>query len=262
MAYVTLNVKNKVFRQGKHYQTSPFGMRNGRMHNGIDMIAIYYAADDVVAFADGTVYVNAFDDSRGNYVVLQHDCGAETHYYHLRSRSPLTQGTKVAKGQVLGYMGSTGNSTGPHLHFGVKINGQFVNPLPYLEGTAALPQATTNNAKSEEYIAYKVQKGDSWWQIAQNKLGNGNRYMELVRFNGYSTPPVIHPGDIVKIPCTNTAPQPAPAPQYRTHTVKPGESYWSIAEKYLGKGIRWTEIKALNGSKEVIHPGDVLKIPN
>jgi len=141
-------------------------------------------------------------------------------------------------------------------------------PGPYLESKFAYIADEVNKRlnppaptpQKQEYISYKVQKGDSWWQIAQNKLGDGNRYMELVRFNGYSAPPVIHPGDIVKIPCTNTAPQ--PAPQYRTHTVKANDSYWALAEKYLGKGIRWTEIKALNGNKDVIHPGDVLKIPN
>ena len=167
MAYVTLNVKNKVFEKGVHYQTSPFGMRDGYFHQGIDMIGYQYAADNIVTFADGIVYVNAYDDSRGNYIVLKHSNGTETHYYHMRNRSALAQGTFVKKGQALGYMGTTGNSTGPHLHFGIRIGGSFVNPLPYLEGKATLipaPKPAPAPIK-QDYTSYTVQKGDSWWQI-------------------------------------------------------------------------------------------------
>ena len=275
MSYVTLNVKNRVFEKGVHYQTSPFGRRDGYFHQGIDMIGYQYAGDNIVAFSDGTVYVNAYDDSRGNYIVLKHSNGTETHYYHMRNRSTLAQGTAVKKGQALGYMGTTGNSTGPHLHFGIRIGANFVNPLPYLEGKAELipaikpaPVAKPAPAPIEQdYTSYKVQKGDSWWQIAQDKLGNGNRYMELVKFNGHSTPPAIYPGNIIKIPCgTSTATVKVPvktsAPAQRTYKVVAGDSYWSIAQKLLKNGSRYKEIQKLNGNKAVIHPGDVLIIPN
>ncbi len=277
MTYITLNVKNKVFEKGLHYQTSPFGMRDGYMHQGIDMIGKAYAGDNIVAFADGTVYVNAYDDSRGNYIVLKHSNGTETHYYHMRSRSVLNQGATVKKGQVLGFMGTTGNSTGPHLHFGIRIGGNFVNPLPYLEDKTELiptpkpvPLPAPAPAK-QDYISYKVQPGDSWWQIAQDKLGNGNRYMELVKFNGHSSAPKIYEGNIIKIPCktstaTVTVPPkasaPKPAPVQKTYKVLPGDSYWGIAQKLLKNGSRYKEIQKLNGNKAVIHPGDVLKIPN
>ncbi len=276
MSYVTLNVKNRVFEKGVHYQTSPFGRRDGYFHQGIDMIGYQYAGDNIVAFADGTVYVNAYDDSRGNYIVLKHSNDTETHYYHMRNRSTLAQGTTVKKGQALGYMGTTGNSTGPHLHFGIRIGANFVNPLPYLEGKSVLvpvpkpvvPKSVPTSApQKQDYISYTVQKGDSWWGIAQNKIGNGNRYMELVKFNGHSKAPAIFPGNIIKIPCetstvTVKVPAKASAPAQRTYKVVANDSYWSIAQKFLKNGSRYKEIQKLNGNKSVIHPGDVLIIPN
>lgn len=259
--YTTINAKTPVFKQGVHYATDLFGQLADRYHGGIDMIGKAYAGDYIIAFADGTVAENGYDANvKGNYVVIKH-YNSETHYYHMRERSALAVGQTINAGDTIGYMGSTGWSTGPHLHFGVKVNGVFVDPRPYLEGTATLPApapAPEPQPVQQDYIAYKVKPGDSWWQIAQDKLGDGNRYMELVQFNGHSTAPKIYPGDIIKIPGSSSS---QPAPQ-RTHKVGVGESYWSIAEDELGNGSRWQEIKALNGNKEVIHPGDALKIPN
>ena len=109
--------------------TSSFGERNGRMHNGIDIGAdanteIYAAESGVVTFA-GTA------SGYGNYVVISHNNGYETAYAHCNSIS-VAEGDTVEKGQVIAYVGSTGNSTGPHLHFEVKENGEFSDPLDYV----------------------------------------------------------------------------------------------------------------------------------
>lgn len=153
MAYITLNCKNKVFRQGVHYMTSPFGMRTlggvTAMHNGIDLIGKAYACDHIVAFADGKVVGSLNTCSgrtpyHGNYVELDHGNNVRTVYYHMaKGTVPVKVGQTVKAGTVLGYMGSTGDSTGNHLHFGIKINGSWVDPRPYLEGTksfSAKPQ--------------------------------------------------------------------------------------------------------------------------
>lgn len=109
--------------------TSSFGERQGRSHNGIDIGAdmnteIYAADSGAVSYAG---WMNGY----GNYVVIDHGNGFETAYAHCNSISVST-GDTVTKGQVIAHIGSTGNSTGPHLHFEVKENGDFLNPLDYV----------------------------------------------------------------------------------------------------------------------------------
>lgn len=78
-------------------------------------------------------------------------------------------------------------------------------PGPYLESKFQYIADEVNKGlvekPTETFIAHKVQKGESWWSIAQDTLGDGSRYMELVHYNGFDKAPTIHPGDIVKIPC-------------------------------------------------------------
>lgn len=157
MAYITLNCKKKVFQQGVHYMTSQFGMRTlggvTAMHNGIDVIGKYYACDYVVAFADGKVVgmLNTCGGKtpyHGNYVELDHGNNVRTVYYHMaKGTVPVKVGQTVKTGTVLGYMGTTGDSTGNHLHFGIKINGSWVDPRPYLEGTKSFSATTQAAAK-------------------------------------------------------------------------------------------------------------------
>ena len=156
MAYITLNCKKKVFQQGVHYMTSQFGMRTlggvTAMHNGIDVIGKYYACDYVVAFADGKVVgmLNTCSGKtpyHGNYVELDHGNNVHTVYYHMaKGTVPVKVGQTVKAGTVLGYMGTTGDSTGNHLHFGIKINGSWVDPRPYLEGTRGIAPITVTQA--------------------------------------------------------------------------------------------------------------------
>ncbi len=95
---------------------------------------------EVVAVKGGTVEIStALRNSSGGYrsygeyVVINHHDGTMTLYAHMLSGSrTVSVGQEVSQGQVLGTVGSTGNSTGPHLHFEVRINGRAVNPLPYL----------------------------------------------------------------------------------------------------------------------------------
>ncbi len=114
--------------------TSPFGWRQHpifgvrRFHTGIDLAGPNHAA---VRSADsGAVLYTGWYGGYGKVVILSHGKGMATLYAHL-SKIAVSQGTNVSKGDVLGYEGTTGFSTGPHLHFEVRMNGKPNNPLNY-----------------------------------------------------------------------------------------------------------------------------------
>lgn len=111
------------------YISSYYGQRNGRMHTGVDFAAP--AGTHIYAWKDGTVIQASWSGGYGNFVVIQHNDGTVSRYGHL-SGYACSAGQEVSEGQVIGYVGTTGHSTGNHLHFEIKINGDFVNPLNYL----------------------------------------------------------------------------------------------------------------------------------
>ena len=109
--------------------TSSFGWRWGRMHEGID-IAVGNGTP-VVSSASGTVIVAGWMGGYGNLVVVDHGNGVSTAYGH-NTGVTVGVGQSVAQGQLIAYSGNTGHSTGPHIHFEVRINGAPVDPLGYL----------------------------------------------------------------------------------------------------------------------------------
>ena len=109
--------------------TSPFGMRWGSLHPGIDIGAS--TGTPIHAAAAGQVLLAGYDGGYGNLVVLDNGGGLSTAYAH-QSQIAVSVGQQVTQGQVIGYVGSTGFSTGPHLHFEVRINGAPVDPMGYL----------------------------------------------------------------------------------------------------------------------------------
>jgi murein DD-endopeptidase MepM/ murein hydrolase activator NlpD len=119
--------------------SSGYGMRNHPVlrrrarHKGIDLAAptgtpIYATADGVIERAD-------WFSSYGLYISIDHGGALETRYAHM-SRLAVTAGQEVSKGDVIGYVGSTGRSTGPHLHYEVRVDGEAVNPVPYMKEAA------------------------------------------------------------------------------------------------------------------------------
>lgn len=100
-------------------------------HKGIDIGASYGA--DIVAAAAGTVKVASYSSAAGNYVMIDHGGGLYTVYMHASSLV-VSAGQTVSAGQVIAKVGSTGISTGNHLHFGVSLNGSYVSPWSYLGG--------------------------------------------------------------------------------------------------------------------------------
>jgi murein DD-endopeptidase MepM/ murein hydrolase activator NlpD len=109
--------------------TSGFGWRWGRMHEGVDLAVS--TGTPVVAAAAGTVIVAGWMGGYGNLVVVDHGNGISTAYGHNTSVT-VGVGQSVAQGQLIAYSGSTGHSTGPHVHFEVRINGSPVDPMGYL----------------------------------------------------------------------------------------------------------------------------------
>jgi murein DD-endopeptidase MepM/ murein hydrolase activator NlpD len=109
--------------------TSGFGWRWGRMHEGIDLAVA--SGTPVVSAAAGTVIVAGWLGGYGNLVVVDHGNGVSTAYGHNTSVT-VGVGQSVVQGQLVAYSGNTGHSTGPHVHFEVRINGSPVDPLGYL----------------------------------------------------------------------------------------------------------------------------------
>jgi murein DD-endopeptidase MepM/ murein hydrolase activator NlpD len=132
------NLKSMV--SGFGYRTDPF-TKARKMHEGMDFTAktgtpIYATGDGVVARADNTA------SGFGNHIVIRHGFGYETLYAHL-SKYKCRAGQRIKRGDIIGYVGSTGRSEGPHLHYEVHKNGRVVNPLNFYYG----------NISAVEYVA-------------------------------------------------------------------------------------------------------------
>ena len=109
--------------------TSTFGPRWGTVHQGLDIACPM--GTPILAGESGTVIASYYSSSAGEYIVIDHGNGVATEYMH-NSQRLVNVGDQVSRGQVIAYSGSTGYSTGPHCHFGVRINGTRVDPQPYL----------------------------------------------------------------------------------------------------------------------------------
>ena len=115
--------------------SSPFGYRihpiygDWRMHYGVDLSNS--TGTPIYATRSGTVTIASYNSSAGYYVNINHGDGYSSIYMHM-THYIVSYGQYVQQGQIIGYMGSTGGSTGPHLHFGISYNGTYVNPADYM----------------------------------------------------------------------------------------------------------------------------------
>ncbi len=110
------------------YRTHPI-LGTQQFHNGVDMASP--SGSPILAAYDGEVVAASYSPTMGNYIMIDHGDGLITIYMHASSVS-VSEGTMVARGEQIGCVGSTGRSTGPHLHFSVRENGSYVSPWNYL----------------------------------------------------------------------------------------------------------------------------------
>lgn len=190
-----------VLKNGYEYLTSNYGNRtytiNGKVvsdfHIGIDIISKKYGTDYIIAFDKGTVDFVGKSGSYGNMVLINHGNGIKTRYAHLKNISVVI-GQKISKGKVLGYMGATGNVTGPHLHFEVIINGKTVNPYDYVFNGKLLPKPEPKpiipfEGVSDEELARRVWTGEFGnGDVREKALGSRYRAVQDLVDRGYGKP--------------------------------------------------------------------------
>ena len=267
MSYILSNIKSSPFL-GLDYSniSSDFGYRtfyndvtkqyDSNFHNGIDMTS----GDIVVAVSSGKVVesknnIEAYSSvyQTGNYVKLYHGKNIYTVYYHMKRGSvKVSVGEIVKKGQILGEKGSTGYSTGPHLHFGVNVNNKWVNPKDYLLGDMIIPEYLEEYSVSDSNKIYVVKRGDTLSGIA---LLYGLSYKELAEYNNIENPNFIITGQILRIPNTNKK-------EEIVYIVQSGDNLSKIATLY---NTTWQTIYEKNrniigDNPNLIHPGQKLII--
>lgn len=133
---ITENIVEEVIEEFKFIKpisggiiTSKYGMRNGKLHTGIDIADSLNT--DIFASECGKVIYASYCGNYGNLIKIDHENGYITYYAHC-NRLLVSVGDKVEKGQVIAKMGSTGWSTGPHVHFEIRLDGQILNPYGYI----------------------------------------------------------------------------------------------------------------------------------
>ena len=204
--------------------TSNYGYRHsfGRMHYGTDLKLNY--GDTIRAAFSGKVRVKSYEGGGyGNYVVIRHPNGLETVYGHM-TRSIVREGTVVRAGDPIGLGGSTGRSTGPHLHFEARFMGVPIDPSDLFDFQAGVPR----------YDVFAFVKG------------------------AYRTPRSYAVANVVAKPKKSGE---SNEEQFKTHRIKKGETLSEIASQY---GVSVRKLSQMNGlrSRAKLSVGRTLRIPS
>lgn len=232
-------------------------------HNGIDLVKKTLSPSYIIAHSDGEVVgvVNNINwtkygsGSYGNYVKIKHDNGMYTLYAHLKYGSvTVKKGTRVLKGERLGFMGATGSATGVHLHFEVRDkNDKKIDPTPYINSD--LPQIEVDELLPLDEIAREVING---------KWGNGNERKQRLTEAGYNFSEVQK--RVNEMLGYSSTPK-------KTYKVVSGDNLSKISKKYrvsvnalynANKKLIDSENKkrGVNVSKKWVYPDQILTIPN
>ena len=204
--------------------TSGFAFRGYRWHYGMDLDL--ETGDSVKSAFDGVVRISAWDGGGyGNYILVRHYNGLETIYGHL-SKALVPVGTFVKAGQLIGYGGSTGRSTGSHLHFEVRYQGNPINP-----------------ALMYDFPDYKLRKDNftitaALFNYYSRAVGRSRSRSRISRGSSGSS-------------------RPSRARQVVSHKIRSGDTLSEVAEKY---GVRVSMLKKLNPGLKKLQPGKKLRI--
>jgi hypothetical protein len=131
-----------------HRVTSPYGVRNGKKHDGVDISPNPPKSEPVFAMGAGKVTTNSYNTLSGYFVRITHDGRLATTYRHLKAKSPVKVGTKVVAGQKIGDTGKTGSATGIHLHIELWRNGSVIDVTPYLNAFGGKDVIIDTSAKN------------------------------------------------------------------------------------------------------------------
>ncbi|MBQ2973312.1 MAG: peptidoglycan DD-metalloendopeptidase family protein [Clostridia bacterium] len=198
---VIINAKIPLLKKGYHRMTLPFGNQklgdDDYLHKGIDLTGktdVSGGYDDILAFADGEIITAGYLSDTGYWVRIRHTNGIITRYMHMKKGSiKVKVGDNVKKGQVIGSMGSTGNSTNRHLHFDISYPGNvvlkhggfyvssqnvtYVDPIPYVTGEKSIATSTATSKYTTG--KYKVVKD------VNVRTGPGTKYPRVM-YKGFT----------------------------------------------------------------------------
>ncbi len=206
--------------------TSDFGFRGSRWHYGVDLDL--ETGDSVKAAFDGVVRISKWDGSGyGNYLLVRHYNGIETLYGHMQ-KALVTPGTFVKAGQLIGWGGSTGRSSGSHLHFEVRYEGNPIDP-----------------ERMYDFPDYRLIKDN--FQITSALF---NYYSRSLKYRGGSVP-----GAATR--SSSSRSQPSAARRVVTHKIRSGDTLSEIADKY---GVSQAQLRRLNGGTAVLRIGRSLRV--
>lgn len=253
--------------------TSDFGYRkftytdpNGKKvtveghHSGIDLTP----GTDIVPIAPGKVTglrktIRGYDvaNASGNYVTIFHGNNSYSTYCHLDFGSIKVElGQQVDTNTVIGATKTktTGHSTGLHLHFGIKVNGSYVDPKPYLRGEKRLIESDNVPSGIKLPTTYLIVKGDTLSSIAKRYYGVGDKkhYELIANANGIKNPNIIRVGAKITIPALTEAPKEEPKVEVKpivNEPIKPQQLQVGDTVEILapGNGSSWGRLGSAYG---------------
>lgn len=261
-----LPVDKQNYRLTSHFgpRIDPITKQQGSFHNGLDISAAGISGANIYSVLPGRVIESNYRaNGLGHYVVIEHDKGFTTTYAHMQQSSRFRVGDTVSTDDVIGSAGTTGRSTGPHLHLEMTIDGSKVNPYEFLK--------LAEGIKTESYT---VVRGDTLSKIAKEfdttvaKLKQDNNLNSDLILVGQrlEVNKIVEdeeePIEEVTIPATSVKETPQGGeniPLNTTYRIKSGDTLYKIANKH---NTSVNSIKSLNNLKSnLIITGRTLNIP-